>query len=360
MNIKTSLQNLARPSSYLNFRLWNLMGTALVNARVFSLAAVYLLPFSYVVSTALKSEAQLMDRGAAPEWPGEAESFTYGDREYFYYDVPTDRGLQRWVLVKAGQTSSQFIDPANPQAGLITWEGHWQTLSKVYYPYLHFENFLTLWETVNFELMIRNTAFIGIVSGTGAVISSIIVAYGLSRFKIPGEKIILMIVIGTLLIPEKITLIPTYIAYFSFLKWYGTQWPLIVPHLFGSAAFIFLLRQNFKTIPREQDEAAMIDGAGPMQILIHIILPQAMPAVITVSLLHFFFVWNETRMTSLFLGSKPLLQTVAYGIVSYSSLLPVEHILQASVLVVMTVPVIVLFLSQSVFMRQMVVTGLEK
>jgi multiple sugar transport system permease protein len=169
-----------------------------------------------------------------------------------------------------------------------------------------------------------------------------------------------LLLVGTLLVPEKITLIPTYFAYFAILKWSGTLWPLILPHLFGNAAFIFLLRQNFKSIPKDMDEAAMLDGAGPLRILVSVILPQSYPAVITVGLLHFFYIWNETRQTSLYLGTKPALQTVVYGIQNYQSRVPIEHLLQASAIIVMLVPVIVLFASQRYFMRELVVTGTEK
>lgn len=335
------------------------MGTALVNGLVFLLVSVYLLPLIFMTATSLKSQSQLSD-ARAPAWPAQALTFNYQGKEHLLYEVPTETGLQRWALIRAGRTSSMFIDPNNPSAGLFTWEGNWRTLAKIYIPYLHFENFLTLLQQVDFLHLFRNTAVIGIVSGIGTVFSSIAVAYGLSRFNIPGERIILLIMIGTLLIPEKVTLIPTYFAYSTVLKWTGALWPLILPHFFGNAAFIFLLRQNFKSIPRDLDEAAMIDGAGPLRILIYIILPQAMPAVITVCLLHFFYAWNETRLTSLFLGSNPALQTVAYGIQNYQSFLPIAHLLQASTLIVMLLPVIVLFLSQKVFMRGMIVTGLEK
>src|SRR6185295_13451085 len=78
--------------------------------------------------------------------------------------------------------------------------------------------------------------------------------------------------------------------------------PLIVPHFFGSAVFIFLLRQNFLSIPRDLDEAAMLDGAGPLQILTQVILPQSIPVVMTVAMLHFFYMWNEFRISSLYMG----------------------------------------------------------
>lgn len=101
----------------------------------------------------------------------------------------------------------------------------------------------------------------------------------------------------------------------------------------------------------------MIDGAGPLRRLFQIVLPQSWPVVITVSLLHFFYSWNETRLASLYLG--PELRPVSFGVQNYQSLLPIENMIQAATLVVLVVPLLVLLLSQRYFM-QMVVTGVEK
>jgi multiple sugar transport system permease protein len=135
---------------------------------------------------------------------------------------------------------------------------------------------------------------------------------------------------------------------------------LIVPNLFGSAIYIFLLRQNFKSIPRDLDEAAMIDGAGPMRTLVSIILPQALPAVVTVGLLHFFNAWNELRMASLYLSTRQDLRTMPFSAQAFITYGFTPEVLQASAIVLMIIPVIVLFLAQRFFMQDMVVTGMEK
>ncbi|HEX7588781.1 MAG TPA: ABC transporter permease subunit, partial [Anaerolineae bacterium] len=160
--------------------------------------------------------------------------------------------------------------------------------------------------------------------------------------------------------PEKITLIPTYFVFVRVLQWNGTYLPLIVPQLFGSAVLIFLLRQNFRSIPKELEEAAVLDGASPLQVLMLVVLPLSIPVLVTVSLLHFFYAWNETRMQSLYLGTNPDLFTVAYGVQSYGSFFPPPNLLQVSALLSLSVPVVILFLAQSQFMRNMVITGTEK
>ena len=100
---------------------------------------------------------------------------------------------------------------------------------------------------------------------------------------------------------------------FTWLGWNGTWLPLIVPHFFANAFNVFLLRQYFMTIPREIDEAAMIDGAGPFRILRSVIVPQSIPAITAVTLFHFFFAWNDFFVPLLYLANKPELQPLSIG-----------------------------------------------
>jgi ABC-type glycerol-3-phosphate transport system permease component len=108
------------------------------------------------------------------------------------------------------------------------------------------------------------------------------------------------------------------------------------------------------------EEAAVIDGAGPLRTLFSIVLPQSWPVVITVTLLHFFYIWNETRQASLYLGINRSLSPISFGVQNYQSLFPNQNELQASALIVMVVPVIILLISQRYFMRDVLVTGTEK
>ena len=206
-----------------------------------------------------------------------------------------------------------------------------------------------------------NSLIIGFGSTFLAVFLGTLAAYGFSRFRIPGIRYIFFLLIATIMIPSNITLVPTYFLFSrNGLDWIGTWLPLIVPHFFGNAILIFLLRQNFKSIPRDLDEAAMLDGAGPLRILISVILPQSTPVVTTVALLHFFYVWNETRLTSLYLGIAPDLQTISFGIQRTQTLFFTPDALMVGALVAMIVPVIVLLFSQRFFMQDMIVTQIEK
>jgi multiple sugar transport system permease protein len=141
----------------------------------------------------------------------------------------------------------------------------------------------------------------------------------------------------------------------------GTWLPLIVPHFFSNAYNVFLLRQYFLTIPRELDEAAMIDGAGSFRILRSVIIPQAKAAIVAVSLFHFFWAWNEFFLPLVYLQSVPELQPLAVGLAHFNSLYSQEPtLIQAAAIMAMLLPVVVFFLAQRAFMRGVVFSGVEK
>jgi len=349
-----------RDVSTLTFKLWDFTGTSLINLFIFLFILVYLSPLSFMVIASFTGHEQFLDSNA-PILPSERETFNYDGKDLIVYNVPTENGEKHWALYKPSRESTQFIDPQNPQAGPIVWQGNWRSLKAVYHYKLTINNFTDFFKITPALLYTKNTMIVAIISGIGVLLSSISVAYGLSRFRIPGVKYIFFLLIATIMIPGNITLVPTYYLFSGHaLNWIGTWLPLIVPHFFGNAILIFLLRQNFRSIPRDLDEAAMLDGAGPLRILVSVILPQSIPVVTTVTLLHFFYVWNETRLASLYLGVAPELQMISFGIQRTQSYSFTPEVLMVGALVAMIVPVIVLLLSQRFFMQDMIVTQIEK
>jgi multiple sugar transport system permease protein len=346
------------PTSPLGLRLWVFLGAALLNLFVYLVLLIFLSPMTFMLVTSLKPDNQFFDT-QAPILPANSVSMVYAGKTIYVYTVPTDQGNKQWALYKPGRTESQFIDPANPAAGPITWKGQWRSLKPIYTSAFNWGTYVHQWQWGRFPLLVRNTLFLAFVTIIGTLFSSICVAYGFSRFPIPGGKWLFFLLIGTIMIPDKITLIPTYVLYLK-LGWVGSFLPLIIPHLFGNAIFIFLLRQNFRSVPKDLDEAAMLDGADPLRILFSVILPQTYPAVITVALLQFFYIWNESRNASLYLSTRNDLYTITFGIANNNTGFPIPNLLQASAVMVMVVPVIVLFLSNRVFMNRVLVTGMEK
>jgi len=321
---------------------------------------VFLAPLGYMLTTGLKYTDQIFDPMAPRIMPGSPSLYEYEGKEYQVYRVPVDSNIQEWALIKKGREESQFIDPANPDAGLITWTGRWRTLEAAWTFDPKWDNLVTAWNTLNFPRMFRNTIIIAVFGTLGAVLSSTVVAYGFSRFDFRGKNFLFMILIATIILPFQATLIPTYVL-FSRIGWTGTFLPLIVPHFFANAYNVFLLRQYFMQIPRELDEAAMIDGASPIRILVSVIIPQGVPALTAVSLFHFFFAWNDFFAPLVYLVSREDLWPISVGIQNFNAIYGREpHLLQASALIALVLPVTVFFLAQRVFMQGVVFTGVEK
>ena len=324
-----------------------------------TLVSAYLMPLGYMLATSLKERSQLTAPGA-PLYPAVPDTFEWQGRSYPVYDVPIDGQLRALALVEPGRESSVFVDPASPDAGPVTWQGRWRTLDQHWTFSLRFENFAAAWATLDFPLMLFNTFAIAGLSTLGAVASGVCVAYGFSRFRFPGRNGLFLLMLATIILPFQVTLIPTY-AVFLALGWVGTWWPLIVPHFFANAYNVFLLRQYFATIPRELDEAAMIDGAGPLRILLSVILPQAIPAIVAVSLFHFFWAWNEYFLPLIYLQGVPEAQPLSVGLGRFNALYSNEPTLvQAGAILAMAIPVVVFFVAQRAFMRGVVFGGVEK
>jgi ABC-type glycerol-3-phosphate transport system permease component len=138
-----------------------------------------------------------------------------------------------------------------------------------------------------------NTVYITVVASLGQVLSASLVGYAFARLRAPGRDFLFMVVIGTMLLPDQVTMVPVFLI-FRGLNWIDTWNPLIVPAwLGGGAFFIFLCRQFFMTIPLELDDAAKIDGCGALRIFWQIILPLSRPAIATLAVLSFLANWND-------------------------------------------------------------------
>ena len=328
------------------------------NLFVWLLLVFYLAPVFFMIVTALMPTEQLGDQ-KAPLYPARIVPYTYQGQEYQLYNMPMGNGLKPMALIKPGRETSLLLDPQYAENGLLEWKGDWHTLTGVYEFHIAWDNFTRLFTSLPIASMVRNTFLLALIGALGVLCSSIIVAYGFARFSLPGGNLFFYILIATILIPEKVTFIPTFYIYVAVLHWRGTVFPLLLHLFFGNAVYIFLLRQNFKSFPVDLEEAAKLDGAGPLRRLISVILPQSWPVVITVSLLHFFYTWNETRLASLYLGSNSKLLPVSFAVQNYQSLIPIQNVIEASTLIMLVVPVLILFFAQRYFMQGVIVTGAE-
>jgi multiple sugar transport system permease protein len=325
--------------------------------------SIFLMPVAYMAATALKTNIQIEDANTHL-YPASPVLFSYEGNDYPLYEVPTDSGTQQWALFQHFKSGSDytaiFINPSNVAAGPIETKLNWYLLKPVYKFDPTLSNFPESWNQVDLGLLFRNTFIIAILGTVGALGSGICVAYGFSRFRIPGIDKLFFILVATIILPTQITLIPQYI-FFRQIGWGGTWLPLIIPHFFANAYNVFLLRQYFKGIPLDLDEAASIDGASPLQILLYIILPQSIPALVTVSLFHFFYAWNDFFAPLIYLQGKPELYTLSIGMTQFNNIFTSQPgYAMAAALMAVSLPLVLFFFSQRFFMQGIVMTGVEK
>lgn len=193
----------------------------------------------------------------------------------------------------------------------------------------------------------------------GRLLSNTLVAYGFARIPFRGRNALFVLVLATMMIPYEVLFIPQYLLFKQF-GWLDSILPLVVPQFFGSAFYIFLLRQFFLTLPRELDEAATIDGANHFDIFWRIILPLSRPILITVFALSFVNFWNDFFGPLIYLNSteKTVMSVALRLFIVPGTELPIHLLMAASV--VSVVPVIIVFLvCQQAFVRGIAMTGLK-
>jgi ABC-type glycerol-3-phosphate transport system permease component len=193
----------------------------------------------------------------------------------------------------------------------------------------------------------------------GELLSCSFIAYGFARLRAPGRNLLFMLVLATLMIPNEVTLIPQYVLFYT-LGWTNSFKPLIVPAWFGSAYLIFLLRQFYMGIPKEYDEAAIIEGAGHLHIWSRIILPLSMPALGAVAIMSFIFHWNTFQAPLIYLSDNNL-YTVSLGLSMFRTPFGGTpwHLYMAASLVTILPCVIVFFIAQRFFIQGIVVSGVK-
>ena len=146
---------------------------------------------------------------------------------------------------------------------------------------------------VSFGVFFRNSLVISVLAVIGNVLTCSLTAFAVTRLRFPGRDVCFALMLGTMMIPYQVTLIPQYIL-FLHLDWVNTILPLVVPKfLAADAFFIFLLAQFFRGIPRELDEAAVMDGCSAWRIYWNIALPLALPALGTAAIFTFIFTWDD-------------------------------------------------------------------
>lgn len=221
-------------------------------------------------------------------------------------------------------------------------------------------NFWTALTRVSFHIYAINTAIIVVMVMIGTLLSCSFAAYGFARLKAPGKDFIFMLVLGTLMLPGAVTLVPTYLM-FNSVGWVNTFLPLIVPSFFGSAFNIFLLRQFYQTLPVELEDAAKIDGANPYRIWWSIMLPLSQPVLATVGVFTFVSTYNDFFTPLIYLADESK-YTIAVALSYFQGsprIGPQMHLLMAAVTASIVPPLILFLAAQRYFVRGIVMSGIK-
>jgi multiple sugar transport system permease protein len=224
-------------------------------------------------------------------------------------------------------------------------------------------NYYQAWTSIQFDVFFKNSLIVVVLTVLGGTSSAFVVAYGFARFRFPGRNAAFALCLATLVLPPEVTIIPLFLT-FKQVHWLDTLKPLIVPSFFGGGAFaIFLLRQFILTLPFELDEAAMIDGASRLRVLVNVIAPNAKPALATVAIFTFIGHWNDFFGPLIFLNS-PENFTLPLGLYSLKTYAgdpgePKDQLLMAGSVIATLPIVLVFFAAQRYFIQGIVTTGMK-
>jgi multiple sugar transport system permease protein len=221
-----------------------------------------------------------------------------------------------------------------------------------------FDNLGKAWRALPFAAFVRNTIFISVVGTFGQVVSSSLVAYGFARFRFRGRDSLFAVLLGTMMLPGQITMIPVFLIWRD-LHAIDTFIPLIVPSFFGSAFSIFLIRQFFLGIPQELDEAATIDGAGYLRIWWSVLLPISGTALATVGVFAFFANWDAFEGPLIYLNS-PQNYTLSVGLRMFQDTdgtTAFEQVMAASLIHIVPT-ILIFFCAQRYFLKGIAMSGL--
>jgi multiple sugar transport system permease protein len=209
------------------------------------------------------------------------------------------------------------------------------------------------------SLFLLNTLQVTALSMAGMILSCSLVAYSFARLRWPGRDVLFMVLLGTMMLPDAVTMIPRFLI-FKELGWVDTLLPLWVPSLFAGSAFsVFLLRQFLLTIPSELEDAAKIDGCGYFTIYWRIMMPLIKPALASLAIMHFLATWNDF-MGPLIYISSPEKMTGSYALRLFQSAGSGEWALLLAASTMWTIPVVLLFFfAQRAFIEGIAMTGMK-
>lgn len=220
-------------------------------------------------------------------------------------------------------------------------------------------DFSDVFNAVPILTFFRNTVFYSAMVTLGQLLFCSTAAFAFARLRFPGRNALFVIYLATLMIPTAVTLVPSFIL-MKWLHWLDTAWVMTVPGMFGSAYGTFLLRQFMLGIPRDLDEAATIDGAGPLRIYWQIILPLTGSALTVLAVLTIMTVWNDFTWPLVMLNSNSVI-TLTLGLAVFATGGTEEFtnvpLLMAAATMTVAPLIVIFFVAQRYFVRGIALTG---
>ncbi len=309
---------------------------------------IFISPFLWMLSTSLKHESRIFPKpGEPPQW------------------IPTTERLNdqgRPLVTYQGRSGVDLgADPAGRHTLRIhgetvrVWPEDFEVQQKLG---LHWQNYVKAFEMMDFVQNLRNTLFICVSVVIATIFSCSLVAYGFSRIPWKGRDTVFILVLATMMLPYQVTLIPLFVVYAK-LGWVGSFKPLIVPALFGTPFYIFLLRQFFLGVPEDLSAAARIDGCTEFGIYRRIMLPLSKPALATAALFMFLFQWGDFLNPLIYLQDEQQ-YTLAVALQQFQSQHESAWGPLMAISAVITLPIIIVFFfTQRTFIQGITLTGLK-
>lgn len=224
--------------------------------------------------------------------------------------------------------------------------------------HFEWENYKKAWDAAPFPRFFLNSAIMTVALTISQTFLSALAGYAFARMKFPGRNVLFLIVLGTLMIPFPVTLIPNFLTV-NHLGWVDTYQALIVPRTVSAFA-IFLFRQFFLSIPKELEEAARLDGAGPFRIFWSVVLPLSGPVLAANAIFSFLFAWNDF-LWPLIVTNSTEMRTVQVGLASFQGQYGTFWTLLCAATVIITLPALLAFLAaQKRFIEGITATGLKE
>jgi len=221
----------------------------------------------------------------------------------------------------------------------------------------HWSNYAEVFQRLPFFTFILNSMFVTLLGTIGTVLSSVTVAFSLSRIRWPGRDLVFALMLATMMLPGVVTLIPTFII-FKNIHWLGTFYPLWVPSWFAGAFYCFLMRQFMMTLPTDLDEAAKMDGASNFRILWQIVVPLCGPAIATVAIFAFLAHYNDFMGPLLYI-SENRMYTIPLGLLWFQGRFGnYWHLVMAASMVSVAPLIVLFFAAQRYFVQGIALTGL--